>query len=95
MPGPPPRGITVLAPDRPVALAVSSVFAVGGYVLYAASKIVDAVRPWGTWSPFQQALADGSMGAGLRRGYLWLGLVAVAFVAAALPVFDRRDITVV
>ncbi|MVU78381.1 ABC transporter permease subunit [Nocardia sp. ET3-3] len=80
---------------RLVALATASVAAVGAYVLYAASKIVESVRPWGPWSPFQQALADGPMGAGLRLGYLWLGMVAAAFVVAALAVFDRRDIRAV
>ncbi|MFD6355053.1 ABC transporter permease subunit [Nocardia tengchongensis] len=80
---------------RRTALAGASVAAVGAYVLYAASKIVDAVRPWGPWSPFQQALADGPMGGGLRPGHLWLMVVAVAFVAGALPVFNRRDIAAV
>ncbi|MFE3098845.1 ABC transporter permease subunit [Nocardia tengchongensis] len=80
---------------RRTALAGASVAAVGAYVLYAASKIVDAVRPWGPWSPFQQALADGPMGGGLRPGHLWLMVVAMAFVAGALPVFDRRDIAAV
>ncbi|BAW07535.1 ABC transporter permease [Nocardia seriolae] len=80
---------------RLVALAIASVAAVGAYVLYAASKIVESVRPWGPWSPFQQALADGPMGGGLRLGHLWLIVLAVAFVAAALPVFDRRDVRAV
>ncbi|PPJ24167.1 hypothetical protein C5E45_28410 [Nocardia nova] len=77
---------------RLVAVAVASVAAVAAYVLYAASKIVDAVRPWGWWSPFEQALSDGPMGAGLRPGYLWLVVAAAVFVVAALPIFDRRDI---
>ncbi|WP_067901365.1 ABC transporter permease subunit [Nocardia vaccinii] len=80
---------------RASALAATSVLAVGTYVLYAASKIVDAVRPWGPWSPFQQALDTGPMGAGLRPGYLWLAITAVVFIVAALPVFDRRDIAAV
>ncbi|MTE16881.1 ABC transporter permease [Nocardia aurantiaca] len=78
---------------RLIALAVASVLAVGAYVLYAASRIVDAVRPWGPWSPFHQVLTVGPMGAGLRLGYLWLAVAAAVFIVAALPVFDRRDIT--
>ncbi|MGV9667652.1 ABC transporter permease subunit [Nocardia niigatensis] len=80
---------------RRTALAVTSVLAVATYVLYAASKMVDAVRPWGPWSPFHQALGAGPLGTGLRLGYLWLALAAVVFVLAAAPVFDRRDITAV
>lgn len=74
------------------ARTAGSVFAVAAYVLYAASKIVDAVRPWGRWSPFEQAVGTGPMGTGPQLGYLWLAVVAVIFLAAALPVFDRRDI---
>ncbi|WP_227983659.1 ABC transporter permease subunit [Nocardia spumae] len=77
---------------RLVAVAVASVAAVAAYVLYAASKIVDAVHPWGRWSPFEQALSSGPMGAGPRPGYVWLAVVAAFFVVAALPIFDRRDI---
>ncbi|WP_330181244.1 ABC transporter permease [Nocardia sp. NBC_01503] len=77
---------------RLIALTAASVGAVASYVLFAASKMVDAVRPWGPWSPFQQALGTGPMGAGLHSGYLWLAVAAVIFLAAALPVFDRRDI---
>ncbi|MGW4531964.1 ABC transporter permease [Nocardia sp. NPDC004340] len=78
---------------RRVALTGASVAAVGAYVLFAASRIVEAVRPWGPWSPFHQALADGPMGGGVRLGHLALIAAAVVFLAAAVPVFTRRDIS--
>lgn len=80
---------------RLVAVTAGSVFAVAAYVLFAAARIVDAVRPWGPWSPFHQALADGPLGAGLRSGYLWPGVAAIAFLLISAPVFDRRDITAI
>lgn len=80
---------------RQVALAVGAVAAVAAYVLYAASKIVAGVRPWGVLSPFHQVLDPGPLGAGLHAGLAWPALVAVVCVAAAMPVFDRRDIAAV
>ncbi|WP_280396187.1 ABC transporter permease subunit [Nocardia brasiliensis] len=77
---------------RVFALAVASVLAVAAYVLYVASKLVAAVQPWGPWSPFHQAVADGPMGAGLPLSYLWLAAAGICCVLAALPIFDRRDI---
>jgi ABC-2 type transport system permease protein len=77
---------------RSVALAVPAVGAVAAYVLYVAGELVDGVRPWQALSPFQQALADGPLGAGWRSGYLWMPFMAVVAVALAIPLFDRRDI---
>jgi ABC-2 type transport system permease protein len=73
---------------------VTSALAVAAYLLYAAGALVDAIEPWQPLSPFHQALASGPLGGGLPLSYLWLLLPAVAFLLAALPVFDRRDITV-
>lgn len=75
-----------------LSLAIASALAVAAYVLYAAGKIVDVLEPWSPLSPFQQALADGPLGAGLPASYLWLIVVPVLAVAVALPIFDRRDI---
>jgi ABC-type branched-subunit amino acid transport system ATPase component len=35
-----------------------------------------------------------TLGAGLAPAYGWLALTAAVFVAVAIPIFDRRDITV-
>lgn len=75
-----------------VAIGVASVAAVGSYLLYAIAQIDDAVRPWQVLSLFHHALIDGPMGAGLHAGHAWLAVVAVASIAAAAPLFDRRDI---
>jgi ABC-2 type transport system permease protein len=77
---------------RTVALAVAGVLAVAGYVLYALGQIVDAVEPWQPLSPFHQAVAEGPLGAGLPASFGWLAIVASAVIAAAVPVFGRRDI---
>ncbi len=53
---------------------------------------VSAVEPWQPLSPFHQALTGGPLGAGLPAAYTWMAVAAVLFLAAALPVFDRRDI---
>lgn len=77
---------------RILSMAVASVFAVGAYVLYVASKLVDTVRPWGPLSPFHQAIEGGPLGAGLPAAYGWLLLAGAVALLVGLPIFDRRDI---
>jgi ABC-2 type transport system permease protein len=77
---------------RAVAIGVAATAAVGAYVLYVAGQLVESVKPWQPLSPFQQALEGGPLGAGLPVRYAWMALAAVVVLAAALPVFDRRDI---
>lgn len=77
---------------RTLAIALTSVFAVAAYVLYVASKLVDAVRPWGPLSPFHQALEGGPVGAGLPAAYGWLFVAGAVALVIGAPVFHRRDI---
>jgi ABC-2 type transport system permease protein len=77
---------------RVLAIGVAAAAAVAAYVLYVAGIFVSAVEPWQAWSPFHQALTGGPLGAGLPATYAWMAAAAVIFVAASLPVFDRRDI---
>ncbi|WP_040793470.1 ABC transporter permease [Nocardia paucivorans] len=77
---------------RVLSTAVASVFAVGAYVLYVASKLVEAVRPWGPLSPFHQVLEGGPLGAGLPAAYGWPALAGALALLIGLPIFDRRDI---
>jgi beta-exotoxin I transport system permease protein len=77
---------------RAVAIAVASAAAVAAYVLYVAGELVGVLEPWQPLSPFHQALDGGPLGAGLPAAYAWMPLAAAAVLAAALPVFDRRDI---
>jgi ABC-2 type transport system permease protein len=77
-----------------IATAVASAVAVAGYVLYAAGGLVSELKAWQGFSPFDQALAGGPLGGGFAWTFLWLPTAAMVFVAAALPVFDRRDVTV-
>jgi ABC-2 type transport system permease protein len=77
-----------------IANAVASAAAVAAYVLYAAGGLVEELTAWQGISPFDQALAGGPLGGGVSWTFLWMPAAAVVFVAAAVPVFDRRDITV-
>lgn len=86
--------VSAVAGRHAVATAVAAATAVATYVLYAAGGLVEGIRPWRGISPFDQALAGGPLGGGVSWSFLWLPAAAVVFVAAALPVFDRRDITV-
>jgi ABC-2 type transport system permease protein len=79
---------------RAVAIGVASAAAVATYLLHVAGELVDAVAPWQPLSPFTQALSGGPIGAGFQPEHLLLPAVAVALVAAAIPVFNRRDIVV-
>lgn len=77
---------------RVVAISVAAAVAVGGYLLYVAGQLVDAVEPWQPLSPFHQAIEGGPLGAGLPIAYSWMLLAGLAAVLAALPLFERRDI---
>lgn len=77
---------------RALAIGFASTAAVAAYVLYVAGELDQAVEPWQPLSPFHQALTGGPLGAGLPPAYLWMPAAAAAFIAAALPVFARRDI---
>jgi ABC-2 type transport system permease protein len=86
--------VGAMAGRRSIAIGLSSVAAVGAYVLYVGGLMVDSLSAWLPWSPFHQALADGPLASGLPGRFAWLVLGAVAVVAVAAPVFARRDIRV-
>jgi ABC-2 type transport system permease protein len=77
---------------RAVALGTAGVAVVAAYVLYVAGLLVDEVSGWMPWSPFHQALADGPLDEALPARFGWLVLGAVVLLAAAPPIFARRDI---
>lgn len=77
---------------RGLSVAVAGAVAGAGYVLYVVGTLVDAARPWRVLSPFHQALDGGPVGAGWRAGYLVMAAIAVAAIAIAAPMFDRRDV---
>lgn len=84
--------IGVATGRRVFAVGVTAALAVGSYLLYVAGALVSDVEPWAPLSPFYQALEGGPLGAGLPAAYGWMPLVGAVALAAALPVFDRRDI---
>ena len=75
-----------------LALGIGGTAAVGAYVLYALGRIVDSVEPYQPLSPFQQALQHGPLGGSLPLTLCWVALGAALALAAAIPVFDRRDL---
>jgi ABC-2 type transport system permease protein len=79
---------------RALALGIAGTAAIASYLLYALGLIVDFMEPWRPFSPFDQALSGGPLGGALPASIGWVVLVAVVALAAALPVFARRDIQV-
>jgi ABC-2 type transport system permease protein len=77
---------------RSAAIAVASIVALLGYVLYLAGQLLDSLRGWQPVSPYYQAIHGGPIGGGLVMSYWWMVLAAVVFIVAALPVFNRRDV---
>jgi ABC-2 type transport system permease protein len=86
-------GVGAASGRRVVALATAGAAAIAGYLLYAAGLFVDSLRGIQGWSPFDQAIADGPLGARVTLNLLWMILAAVAFIALAAPAFHHRDIT--
>ena len=85
-------GVGAATGRRALALAVSGTLAVAAYALHVVGALVAAVEPWQPLSPFTQAIGPGPVGGTVPVGFVWLALTAVAFVAAAVPLFRRRDI---
>jgi ABC-2 type transport system permease protein len=77
---------------RAVAVAVAGTAAVGSYLLHVVGALVEAMAPWQPLSPFTQAVGSGPVSGGLPLGFVWLALAAIVFLAAAVPLFDRRDL---
>ncbi len=77
---------------RGLAIAVAATVAVAGYVLHVMGALVDEVEPWQPLSPFTQAIAEGPVSGTVPLSFLWLALAAVVFLAAAVPLFHRRDV---
>ena len=64
----------------------------GDFVAYP--RMTGEQRPWQPISPFHQAIIGGPLGAGMPPAYAWMVLATVVVIAAALPVFERRDVAV-
>lgn len=77
---------------RAAAIAVAATVAVAGYVLHVMGALVEEVEPWQPLSPFTQAIDEGPISGTVPVGFGWLALSAVVFVAAAVPLFRRRDV---
>jgi ABC-2 type transport system permease protein len=73
-------------------VAVPGSLAVAAYALHVVGALVEAVEPWQPLSPFTQAIGDGPVGGAVPSGFTWLALAAIVVIAAAVPVFRRRDL---
>jgi ABC-2 type transport system permease protein len=78
--------------SRAVAVAATGGLAVAAYLLYLVGQLVESVRPYRWLSPIYQAIVDGPIGPTAPGIAVIMPLVAVAVVAVAVPVFDRRDL---
>lgn len=79
---------------RAIAVTAAATAALAAYLLHVLGQLVEAVRPWQPLSPFHQALDGGPLGAGLPAAYLWMVLATAVVLAAAIPVFERRDVSI-
>jgi ABC-2 type transport system permease protein len=77
---------------RSAALGISAAAAVFGYLLDGLAEVVDVLDPWRVLSPFDWA--GEPLRHGLGGGAVALAVAAGLVVAAALPLFGRRDIAV-
>ncbi len=77
---------------RGAAMAVAGLVLVGGYLLHIIGAILAAVEPWRVASPFAQAVDEGPISGVVPWGFAVLALTAAAFLALAVPLFERRDI---
>lgn len=87
--------VAAVVGSRGRAIAIAATAAVAAYAFYIASAIVDQVGTVEWLTPFYHAVGVGpanESGAAIPLGYLWLAISAIVFVAAARPVFHRRDI---
>ncbi len=77
---------------RTLAVAAASAVAVAGYALHVIGALVEAVAPWQPLSPFTQAIDAGPVSGTVPVGFAWLAITALMVVAAAIPLFTRRDL---
>lgn len=84
--------VAAVTGTRSRSAALASVLAVGAYLFYIAGAFVDGLEDWRILSPFEQALGEGPLGYGFRLSLLAMLAVALVVTAAAVPVFDKRDL---
>jgi len=77
---------------RGLAVAAAATVAGAGYLLHVVGALVESVEPWRIVSPFTQAIEEGPVSGTVPWGFAWLALSALVVLAAAVPVFDRRDL---
>lgn len=77
---------------RDRAIAGASIILIAAYVLHVVGALVDEVEPWRIVSPITQAIAEGPLNPSIPAAFGALALVAIAFVALAIPLFAARDV---
>ena len=79
---------------RGFAMGTAAAVALGAYVLFVAGIFVAELGWWQQVSPFHQALRTGPLTAHPPASLVWVAVVPVALVTAALPLWSRRDVGV-
>ncbi len=79
---------------RALAIGVATGLAAASYLLFVVAKLVDAFEPFLELSPFHQAISGGPIGPTLPPIAIAMPVVGLVALAAAVPVFHRRDLAV-
>jgi ABC-2 type transport system permease protein len=79
---------------RGFAAGVAGGLAGASYLLYLVAQLVDSLHPLRVASPFYQAISEGPIGPSLPLIAWTMLVVGLVALAAAVPVFDRRDLAV-
>jgi ABC-2 type transport system permease protein len=81
--------------SRGISLGVASGLAVASYILWGLAPLISAIEPAQALSPFFWALAGDPILNGVQAGNVLLLLgVGLAFMAAGVWAFERRDLKV-
>lgn len=77
---------------RDQAIAGASIILIAAYVLHVVGALVEEVERWRIVSPITQAIEEGPLDASVPSAFAALALVAIAFLALAIPLFAGRDV---
>lgn len=84
--------VGALTGRRGIAVGTGAGLALGAYVLYVGGLFVGGLADWAAWSPFHQALQAGALRGGFEPSFVWLALPPALALAAAAPLWGKRDL---
>jgi ABC-2 type transport system permease protein len=77
---------------RDQAITGASIILIATYVLHVVGALVEEVEPWRILSPITQAIEAGPLDGTVPSAFAALPLVALIFLALAVPLFASRDV---